>query len=89
MWFKDIFYLFTRCVTTECEDILNNGAEKTINEDALERNLASFGLERNAVASDGNCCFTSIVSQLFKLKDSQAISKEYDDFLIDLGKKGK
>ncbi|XP_046840723.1 uncharacterized protein LOC124434843 isoform X2 [Xenia sp. Carnegie-2017] len=83
-WVKGYSFLL-RCVTTECEDILNNGAEKTINEDALERNLASFGLERNAVASDGNCCFTSIVSQLFKLKDSQAISKEYDDFLIDLG----
>ena len=80
-----MIYLF-RCATTECADILNHDAEKTINLDALERNLASFGLERNEVPSDGNCCFSSIVSQLYKIKDNKSISKEYTEFITELGK---
>ena len=78
-------FLF-RCASTECADILNNDAEKTINVEALERNLASFGLERNIVASDGNCCFSSIVSQLYKIKESETMSQEYTDFITELGK---
>ena len=75
-----------RCATTECADILNNEAEKSINTEALERNLASFGLERNIVASDGNCCFSSIISQLYKVKASETMSKEYTEFITELGK---
>ncbi len=78
-------FLF-RCASTECADILNNDAEKSINVEALERNLASFGLERNIVASDGNCCFSSIVSQLYKIKESETMSQEYTDFITELGK---
>ncbi|CAB4034344.1 Hypothetical predicted protein [Paramuricea clavata] len=83
-WVKGYSFLL-RCATTECADILNNEAERSINTEALERNLASFGLERNIVASDGNCCFSSIISQLYKVKASETMSKEYTEFITDLG----
>ena len=86
MRYIHVIFFFFRCATTECADILNNEAEKTINGDALERNLASFGLERNVVPSDGNCCFSSIISQLYKIKESATMSKEYADFITELGK---
>lgn len=81
-----IYTLLSRCATTECADILNNDTEKGINTEALERNLASFGLERNVMASDGNCCFSSIISQLYRIKDLGCVSKEYADFITELGK---
>ena len=56
-----------------------------INLDALERNLASFGLERNIVPSDGNCCFSSIISQLYKIKENGTMSKDYTEFITELG----
>ncbi len=38
-----------------------------MNQECLERNLLSFGLQRDVVPGDGNCCFVSIAIELSKL----------------------
>jgi hypothetical protein len=43
--------------------VLNND----MNQECLEKNLLSFGLEIDAVPGDGNCCFRSIEAEMNKL----------------------
>ena len=67
------------------DNILSTDIEKGQNLEALQRNLASFGLEKSAVLADGNCCFASIIAQLHKVKDADPTQTEYLAFLHQLG----
>lgn len=40
---------------------------RDMNRDCLQRNLSAFSLQLDKVAGDGNCCFTSIVTEIHKL----------------------
>ncbi|XP_032218510.1 uncharacterized protein LOC5518042, partial [Nematostella vectensis] len=54
-----------------------------MNRECLNRHLASFGLEIDAVPGDGDCCFTSIMKQIYRCFESN--DEEYCDFLRSLG----
>lgn len=67
------------------DDIPSTDLEKAQNIESLQRNLASFGLQSSAVVADGNCCFSSIIAQVHKIKDLGPTQVDYISFLQQLG----
>lgn len=72
-----------RCASGQTS--VNTDIEKSQNLESLQQNLASFGLQRSVVLADGNCCFSSIITQLHKIKDDDPSQIEYIGFLQQLG----
>ena len=60
----------------------DNSLTMDMNGECLERNLRSFGLQRDVVPGNGNCCFASIakeVNKLVSLKGNEIYIMEFID----------